>query len=85
MSVPKAIGERIRRRRMSMGLIQKTLAERTHMPQAHISHFERGQFETINPEKLIALASALQTTTDFLLGLSEDAGPLVELEPAGVA
>ena len=83
------IGRRMRRRRMALGLMQNDLAERAQIPQAHVSRFERGDFDTMNPERLAMLARALRTTTDYLLGLSDEAGPTEdednELEPAVVA
>jgi transcriptional regulator with XRE-family HTH domain len=74
------IGHRIRRRRMAFGMMQNDLAEKVQMPQAHISRLERGAFEAINPERLTAIARVLHTTTDYLLGLSDDPGPIVEEE-----
>lgn len=72
----REIGRRIRRRRMALGLMQVDLAAMVEMPQEHVSRLERGQFVSINPERLVAIAQALQTTTDYLLGLSDEAGPV---------
>lgn len=71
-TLQKQIGERIRRRRMALGMMQTDLAEAVQMPQEHISRFERGKFMAINPERLIAIARALKTTTDYLLLLTEE-------------
>lgn len=45
------------------------------MPQEHISRFERGNFMAINPERLIALAKVLQTSTDYLLLVTDKDAP----------
>jgi transcriptional regulator with XRE-family HTH domain len=42
------------------------------MPQGHISRFEKGQYVAINPEKLVAIAKALEVSTDWLLGLTSE-------------
>ena len=78
------IGRRVRLRRVALGWTQRELAQQSHMPQEHVSHLERGNFVAVNPERLVALADALQTTTDYLLGRAKDPGP-VEDEEALVA
>jgi transcriptional regulator with XRE-family HTH domain len=78
--IQAVMGRRIRRKRMMLGMMQIELAEKIGMPQEHISRLERGQFVAINPEKLVAIAETLKTSTDFLLGLSDDPG---EVEPVG--
>ncbi len=72
MTLQEEMGERIRRRRMALGWNQGRLAEEAQMPQGHISRFEHGQYVTINPEKLVAIAKALGVTTDWLLGLTSE-------------
>jgi len=72
MTLQTAMGERIRRRRMAFGWNQGQLAEKIQMPQGHISRFEKGQYVAINPEKLVAIAEALEVSTDWLLGLTSE-------------
>jgi transcriptional regulator with XRE-family HTH domain len=55
-------------RRVLMGMSQPELAEKTGIPQEHISRYERGVFTSMNPERLVQLAEALGVTTDYLLG-----------------
>lgn len=66
------IGERIRRRRMALGMMQNDLSDAVDMPQGHISRLERGRFVTIHPDHLVDIAQALKTSTDFLLGLTTE-------------
>jgi transcriptional regulator with XRE-family HTH domain len=73
-------GYRLKRRRMACGLSQQDLAARVGMPQVHVSLLERGRFTTVNLERLVAIAQVLQTTTDYLLGLSNDQGPLAVVD-----
>ncbi len=55
------------------GLTQTQLAEKTGLPATTISHFENPE-GTRKPsfDNLRRLANALEVTTDYLLGLSDD-------------
>lgn len=55
------------------GLTQTQLAEKTGLPATTISHFENPE-GTRKPsfDNLRRLANALDVTTDYLLGLSDD-------------
>lgn len=74
----KEFGQRVRRRRMALGMIQKNLAQRSGIPQPHISRVEQGKYIAMNLETLVALADALTTTVDYLLGRSNDAEEIPE-------
>jgi transcriptional regulator with XRE-family HTH domain len=82
-SLQAKIGYRVRRRRMALGWNQTELASRMHMPQGHISRLERGKYAAVNPEKLRTLAQILSTTTDYLLGLSDDPGAIEPVQGGG--
>jgi transcriptional regulator with XRE-family HTH domain len=58
---------RLRAAREMRALSQTELAERARMPSSSISHFEAGKRKP-NFENLKRLATALDVTTDFLLG-----------------
>ena len=62
----KMIGERIKRRRLSMKLTQETLSETVGIGIQHLSKIENGK-APLSLTCLVALANALRTTTDFLL------------------
>ena len=61
-------GTRVTEARQRMGLSQAQLAERVGVDRRMVAHWERRSV-TLKPEQLIALAAALNTTTDELLGL----------------
>ncbi len=61
-------GTRLADARQQMGLSQAQLAEKVGVDRRMIAHWERRSV-TLKPEQLIALAAALNTTTDGLLGL----------------
>jgi transcriptional regulator with XRE-family HTH domain len=60
------LGERTRQRRKELGISQKTLAQRVNVKQTSIYLIEKG--ETENPRFMLALAAALDTTAQWLLG-----------------
>jgi len=64
---------------MALGLIQKALADKAHMPQGHISRLEKGDYLSMNLDKLALLADVLHTTVDYLLARSDDAGAVPDL------
>jgi transcriptional regulator with XRE-family HTH domain len=72
----KAFGDRIRRRRMMVGLNQRELAERIQVPPTHLSRLEGGYILTVGILELQRLLEVLQTSTDYLLGLSNDPGEI---------
>lgn len=70
----KLFAERLRDARERLrGLTQAQLAEKTGLPSTSISHFENPE-GTRKPsfDNLRRLANALQVTTDYLLGRSND-------------
>lgn len=63
------LGARLRERRVALKLPQHVIGARAGISSARMSYFEIGQRKP-SPETLIALADALQCTTDWLLGRS---------------
>ena len=66
--------ERIRERRKTLDISQTQLAQRVGISQKQISKYETGEDEP-GSAILAALANALSTSTDWLLGLTEDVKP----------
>lgn len=64
-------GERVRERRKQLGMSQEDLAQLMATDQKQISVYENGRG---NPtaDNLVQLAQNLETTTDYLLGLTDD-------------
>lgn len=64
------IGDRIRERRKELNMTQQELSHKLSLTRQCISHWENEVNEpSIND--LIRLARTLDTTTDFLLGLTD--------------
>ena len=60
------IGERISKRRKSMGLTQEQLAEKMDVSIQMISNLERG-VKAIRIDNLVKLSKVLNVTTDYIL------------------
>lgn len=65
----ETLGTRIRDRRKQLGLTQADLAERLNTSQQQIYKYERGQEPTAGV--IIKLAHELDTTSDWLLGITD--------------
>ena len=70
-------GNRVRQRRTEMHLSQADLGERIGTDQNRISRYERGESDATG-ETLAALAKILETSVDWLLGLTDDPTPAIE-------
>lgn len=72
MKKPKIIGDRIRERRLFLGMTQDELAQITnYTSKSAISRIENGLNE-VSPSKLAVFADALQTTPYYLSGYIDD-------------
>ncbi len=69
-------GERLRRRRMALGWSQVEFARRIGVGPAAISRYEGGTYKSMEFVRLRPIAETLQTSTDYLLGLTNDPGPV---------
>lgn len=65
------VGNRIKQLRKSLHLTQKQLADKINVSSQVISNWERGYTE-IGQEDLRELANALDCSTDYLLGISNN-------------
>jgi len=74
MHLLQQLGERVRRRRMELGLNQVEFAKQAGIPVPRLSSIEHGH-QSIYVERLVTLAQTLQVTTDYLLGLNDDPAP----------
>jgi transcriptional regulator with XRE-family HTH domain len=71
-----ALGEKIRALREARRMTQTELAERAQIGQAIISRLEAGLQHEVRSGVLKRLAEALGCTTDWLVGMHEEDGPL---------
>lgn len=62
--------ERVRLRRMELGLTQGQFAERLGVWQKQASELENGVFVQ-NAERIVEIARALETTPDYLFGFRD--------------
>ena len=66
-AVSEVFKTRLRAARDQRGLSQTQLAERAHIPASSVSHFESGARKP-SFDNLKRIATALDVTTDYLLG-----------------
>jgi len=66
----KEFGARLRQKRLEMGLLQPELAKKSGIAKAHISAYETGKVIPY-AENLLAIATALNCTTDWLFGIEQ--------------
>jgi len=66
----KVLASRLKQARTAKGLSQRQLAFRIGLSPRAVGQFEQGQ-NLPSLATLVALAVALEASTDFLLGLSE--------------
>lgn len=64
--------EKVRARRLALGLGQSELAERTGLKQSQISAIEGGRFPN-DPDRVAIIARALETTPNYLFGFEDEA------------
>ena len=65
------IGERIRKRRLDLGMQQKDLAEIMRVSSSAVNKIEKG-VNGVNKDNIFMFASALDTSADYLLGIVDD-------------
>ena len=68
-------GDRLKQRRKALGYTQEEVAAMAGVKQSIISDLERGSEGNPTSTSLIGIADALQTSTDWLLGRTDDPTP----------
>ena len=63
---------RIEKRRKELGLTQEDVAEQVGVKKSTVSRWESGTIKEMRRDKLLSLASTLQTSVNYLLGLTDD-------------
>jgi transcriptional regulator with XRE-family HTH domain len=68
-------GDRILRLRERRGWNQMEAAWKTHTNQGSLSRIERGMLKNVTLETLASLAEGLDTSIEYLIGVSNDPAP----------
>jgi transcriptional regulator with XRE-family HTH domain len=71
----RVFGERLRARRQQLNLRQQALAHHMGAAQGWISELEHGKQSRIEAETVYRFAQALNCSTDYLMGLTDDPTP----------
>ena len=75
---------RITIRREKLGLTQEELAREVNVTKSTVSRWESGTIKEMRRDKLLSLAQSLQTTVDYLMGLTDDPSSGTRLTPLEV-
>lgn len=75
MGLLGTLGKRIKALRADRGVSQKDLARMIATAQSHLSEIEADGVPRVSGDLLARIASALNTTTDYLLLLTDDPQP----------
>ena len=78
--IDPTIGERITVIRRRRGIGQRELARRAHMSVTGLNRLERG-LQCVTAERLATLARLLETSADYLLGLTPEDPDATQLPP----
>lgn len=63
--------ERVKERRIALGLSYQRLADKTGMSKSTLQRYEAGTIKNLPADKLGVLAAALETTPAYLMGWDE--------------
>ena len=75
------IGNRMKTRRLFLGLSLNQVAHKLDTSASVISRWESGDIASVKTTKLKAIAEALSTTPEYLLGIEEKVTPREDLTP----
>ena len=65
------IGNKIRNRRLELGLTLEAVAQKVGVGKATVQRWESGLIENMRRDKIVKLANALNTTPEFILGIED--------------
>lgn len=74
------IGERIKQRRLELGLSADQVAEKLNVDRTTIFRYERGAISKVPTETLAKLAQILFTSPTYLMGLSDEADKELKID-----
>jgi transcriptional regulator with XRE-family HTH domain len=75
----KEIGWKIRMSRDDLGVTQEDLAAQVNISRSYLTNIEKGRAENVGIRHIENIAHALGVTVEYLIGLSDDPLPKVEL------
>ena len=62
------MGERLKARRLELGMTLEQVGDKAGLGKSTVRKYEAGEIQNMRRDKIVALASALRTTPDFLMG-----------------
>lgn len=79
------IADRIRNRRLELGLTVDDLAKLLNKNRATVYRYESNYIKTYQPDVMEALAKVLQTTPAYFYGYEEPDGPSIEKQSVPIS
>ncbi len=79
---PDVLRQRIRQRLQDLSIAQAEVGRRTGWPPNFLSDLLHGRKQSVRPENLRKLADALETTTAYLRGATDDPSPAAPVSAA---
>lgn len=80
--VATTLGERIKERRMELGVSQAELARQVGVKPQAVTQWESGATKSLRPENLLRTRDVLGTTVDWLVYGRDPQGPRAEIREA---
>ncbi|WP_262432529.1 helix-turn-helix domain-containing protein [Qingrenia yutianensis] len=74
------INEKIKNRRIELGLTMLEVAKKVGVSEATVSRWESGDIANMRRDKIVLLANALQVPPSFIMDLEEDEPKPVDLD-----
>ena len=65
------VGQKIKDKRLKLGITQEQLAEKCDISVSYIAHIERGT-KSLSLETAVKVSNALNVSLDYLVGRSEE-------------
>lgn len=78
------LGERIRSARINMGMTTEELGKAIGVERSAITKYEKGRVTNIPPERIEALAAALEVTPGYLMGWTDMPGQMDVFDMPGM-
>lgn len=70
------IGERIKNRRIALGLTLENVGDAVGVNKSTVKHWEDGSTSKIGMDKIVALCNVLLVRPEYLIGISDDPGAI---------
>ena len=82
--MPMGMPERIKERRVSLGMTQEELANKLGLQKSAIAKYEKGRVENIKRSVILKMSEILECSPPYLMGFVDDVQENKDLRPVSV-